>query len=203
MKFSSISLTFSPLHTYSHYRIALVLSLKVISSSLASMKFFAALASLAAVGSAVPTPGNWGNWNQGCASRNHVQYLVDQSIIYLQHKDVAAGRAAAEAIFADNIIEYGDSINSLRQAPLGTIVETDKESYIADTLSTPPIPQIDTLSLTVDCNQFVWQWRFYGIGPVNPYIQGFTLAKVNSAGLIDYQYVEFNSRKYSPQAYLK
>ena len=50
------------------------------------------------------------------------------------------------------------------------------------------------MSLTVECNQFVWQWRFYGIGPgPNPWIQGFTLGKVNSDGQIYYQYVEFNS----------
>ena len=180
------------------------------------MKFLVTLASLALAAIAAPAPGDWGKWNNGCASREYIQYLVDQEIVYLQHLDVAAGRAAGEAIFAADIVEYGDSINSLRQAPvsllfsahldtgsfsltnppsqLGTIVETDAASYINDTLSTPPIPQIDLLSLTVECNQFVWQWRFYGIGPgPNPYIQGFTLATVNSAGLINYQYVEFNS----------
>lgn len=73
-------------------------------------------------------------------------------------------------------------------------METDKATYIADTTSTPPIPQIDTLSLVVECNEYVWQWRFYGIGPgPNPYIQGFTRALVNDDGLIYYQYVEFNS----------
>lgn len=48
----------------------------------------------------------------------------------------------------------------------------------------------------VECNTFVWQWRFYGIGgpsAPDPYVQGFTLGKINEAGLIDYQYVEFNS----------
>ncbi|KAK5937864.1 hypothetical protein PMZ80_009993 [Knufia obscura] len=160
------------------------------------MKFAAALASLAVLAAAAPAPSGLEgrNGDKGCVSREHVQYLVDQETVFLQHTDLAAAQAAADAIFAADIEEYGDSINSLRQAPLGTIVETDKVTYVNDTLSTPAIPQIDSLSLTVDCNQFVWQWRFYGIGPgPNPYIQGFTLVKVNSAGLINYQYVEFNS----------
>lgn len=48
----------------------------------------------------------------------------------------------------------------------------------------------------VDCNTFVWQWRFYGVGgptAPDPYVSGFTLGKFNEDGLIDYQYVEFNS----------
>ncbi|KAK5094448.1 hypothetical protein LTR70_004116 [Exophiala xenobiotica] len=159
------------------------------------MKFAAALASLAVVATAAP--GGWGDWNKGnngCPTRAYVQTLVDQERVFLMHTDLSAAQAAADAIFADDIQEYGDSINSLRMAPLGDIVETGKATYVTDTLSTPPIPQIDTLSLTVDCNQFVWQWRFYGIGPgPNEYIQGFTLIKLNSAGLINYQYVEFNS----------
>lgn len=43
-------------------------------------------------------------------------------------------------------------------------------------------------------NYSVWEWRFYGIGRgPNPYIQGFTLGKINSQGKIYYQHVEFNS----------
>lgn len=82
------------------------------------MKFAAALASLAAVATALPN--GWGNWNKGnkCASRAQVQNLVDQEIVYLMHTDLTAARAAADAIFADNIEEYGDSINSLRMAPV-------------------------------------------------------------------------------------
>ncbi|KAK5069579.1 hypothetical protein LTR51_008412 [Lithohypha guttulata] len=149
------------------------------------MQIFATVATfaLAACGvAASPTP-SWGNWgnsgNPNCVSRSYIEGLIAQEIVFLQHKNVTAAVAAGNAIFDANIAEYGDSINSLRGAP---------------TTSTPPIPQIDTLSLTVDCNQYVWQWRFYGIGPgPNPYIQGITLGKINAAGKIYYQYVEFNS----------
>lgn len=83
------------------------------------MKFAAALASLAVVATAAP--GGWGNWNKGnngCASRAYAQNLVDQEIVFLMHTDLAAAQAAADAIFADDIQEYGDSINSLRMAPV-------------------------------------------------------------------------------------
>lgn len=82
------------------------------------MKFLATLASLALVATAAPTPGDWKDWNNGCPSRAYVENLVAQEIVYLQHFDLAAARAAAESIFSVDFNEYGDSINSLRYAPV-------------------------------------------------------------------------------------
>lgn len=86
------------------------------------MKFAAVLASLAVLATAAPAPGGLETrgGDKGCVSREHVQYLVDQETIFLQHTDLAAARAAADAIFAADIEEYGDSINSLRQAPVSS-----------------------------------------------------------------------------------
>jgi len=78
----------------------------------------------------------------------------------------------------------------------GTVIYEDRATYLNNTLSSPPIPKIETINLVVDCNTFVWQWRFYGVGgptAPDPYVSGFTLGKFNEEGLIDYQYVEFNS----------
>lgn len=91
----------------------------------------------------------------------------------------------------------------LTSAQVGTVIYSDRETYVTNTLSSPPVPQIDTLALVVECNTFVWQWRFYGIGgptAPDPYVQGFTLATINEAGLIDYQYVEFNSLAWATNA---
>lgn len=87
------------------------------------MKFLASLASLAlaATASAAPSPGGWGNWGKNCASRDYIQSLVDQEIVYLQHLNQTAALAAGQAIFASDIQEYGDSINSLRGAPVSTL----------------------------------------------------------------------------------
>jgi hypothetical protein len=146
----------------------------------------------------------------------------------------------AQALFADNITEFGDSINSLRgdavsfplksssprvvllprkgfasasdfilsrcylpitlgrstiltiKLQLGTQVENGKAMYIEDTLSTPPIPQINTLAVVHGCNQMVWQWEFIGIGPQFR-VRGMTLITVDQDNKVAEQYVEFNS----------
>jgi len=49
-----------------------------------------------------------------CLSDADAQSIVDRSIIFLEHHNVTLANQTAQALFADNIIEYGDSINSLR-----------------------------------------------------------------------------------------
>jgi hypothetical protein len=76
---------------------------------------------------------------------------------------------------------------------LGTIVENGKQHYINDTLSTPPIPQINTLAIVHGCNQMVWQWEFLGIGTGTNRVRGMTLITVDGMSQVMMQYVEFNS----------
>jgi hypothetical protein len=63
-----------------------------------------------------------------------------------------------------------------------------------DTLSTPPIPQINTIAIVNNkYDQMVWQWEFIGIGPQFR-VRGFTLITVDPASCqVVQQYVEFNS----------
>lgn len=75
---------------------------------------------------------------------------------------------------------------------MGTQVENGKATYIADTLSAPPIPTINTLAIVHGCSQMVWQWEFLGIGPQFR-VRGFTLITVDSYNKVIEQYVEFNS----------
>lgn len=85
------------------------------------MKFLASLASITALlwsVAAAPNPDGWQNWNDGCYSRDYIEGLVAQEITYLMHTDLAAANAAALNIFAPDIAEFGDSINSLRMAPV-------------------------------------------------------------------------------------
>ena len=89
-----------------------------------SMKFVTTLATfaLAATALAAPGNGNWKNWkdckaaNDDCVSRDHVEQTIEKAIVFLQHLSGTeeASRAAAEAIFDPKVVEYGDSINSLR-----------------------------------------------------------------------------------------
>ena len=49
-----------------------------------------------------------------CLSDADAQNIIKEQIVFLQHSDLAAGRAAGEALFAPDFKEYGDSINALR-----------------------------------------------------------------------------------------
>ena len=53
-----------------------------------------------------------------CLSDDDAQYIVNQSIIFLKHTNITQARAIAYDLFAPNLLEYGDSINALRQAPV-------------------------------------------------------------------------------------
>lgn len=83
------------------------------------MKFSATLALLAASAFAAPLieERHDGKW-EGCLSRDYVQGLVDQERIFLLHANVTEARAIGYKIFDANIQEFGDSINSLRGAPV-------------------------------------------------------------------------------------
>lgn len=183
------------------------------------MKFASILAFAAGV-TALPAARSWSNC---VVTDKYAEYLVSQSIVFLEHKDLDAAKAAAYAIFDTNIQEFGDSINALRSAPvsishdvfarwkphrtqffplsivtsclhdlqLGTQVENGITQYVTETTAAPGVPQINTLDIVHNCNEFVWHWEFLGIGVGR--IHGFTLGKVNDAGKIYYQAVEFNS----------
>lgn len=87
------------------------------------MQFLATLTGLAlAVASvaSVPTPASAmqaREWNN-CFSRDYILGLIEQERIFEMHTDVAAAVAAGNAIFDPAFVEYGDSINSLRGAPV-------------------------------------------------------------------------------------
>lgn len=49
-----------------------------------------------------------------CLSDAEAKSIADRSAIFLSHTDVELANQTAQALFADNIQEYGDSINSLR-----------------------------------------------------------------------------------------
>lgn len=82
------------------------------------MKFLATLALLATSALAAPLVAERGSSWQGCFSRDYIQGLVDQEIIFLYHNNVTEAIAVGYKIFDANIAEFGDSINSLRGAPV-------------------------------------------------------------------------------------
>lgn len=80
------------------------------------MKFSGFLAPLTLASTAL---AQWKQQDNSCLTDAEAQYLIDQAIIVLKHVDIANARAVAYSIFAPDIVEYGDSINSLRGAPVG------------------------------------------------------------------------------------
>lgn len=82
------------------------------------MKFSAVVAPLAFATTAI---AGWGGWDPTCLKDADVQSIISREIIYLEHKNMTAARAAAQSLFTPDFNEYGDSINSLRGAPVSHI----------------------------------------------------------------------------------
>lgn len=81
---------------------------------------------------------------------------------------------------------------------LGTLVEPNATTYVTNTLSAPPIPEINSLALLYNCTHIFWQWQFIGVGgPTAPNrVNGFVLIEVDNereTQPVVSQYVEFNS----------
>lgn len=89
------------------------------------MQFLVTLASLAMAAAGVaaaPTKASAmeardSSWNN-CFSRDYIEGLIAQEIVFEMHTNVTAAIAAGNAIFDPAFVEYGDSINSLRGAPV-------------------------------------------------------------------------------------
>lgn len=86
------------------------------------MKFLSALSSLAFLTCLVQASPTWEGWNNGCLSAAEAQSIVDRSIIFLQHLDIPLANKTAQSLFAPDIVEFGDSINSLRGDPVSYVV---------------------------------------------------------------------------------
>lgn len=76
------------------------------------MKFSAIVAAATLAIGAVAD--SWSN----CLSDAQVQDLINKEILYLQHNDIEQAREIANSIFTPDVMEYGDSINSLRYQPV-------------------------------------------------------------------------------------
>lgn len=53
-----------------------------------------------------------------CLTYEEAKSIADRSAIFLSHLDVALANTTAQGLFAEDIVEFGDSINSLRGDPV-------------------------------------------------------------------------------------
>jgi hypothetical protein len=85
------------------------------------MRFASIAAVTGLVASVVAVP--YKDWQPaGCLTDARFQQLIDGFIIFLEHTNVPLANATAQAIFAPNIMEVGDSINSLRGDPVSDFI---------------------------------------------------------------------------------
>lgn len=86
------------------------------------MKFTTVLA-FATAAVAAPSWGPIMEGNNNCLNEAQANKIVELNALFQIHADVPAARAAAESLFSPtNYTEYGDSINSLRGAPVSPYV---------------------------------------------------------------------------------
>jgi len=87
------------------------------------MKFTTTVASLALASAVSAAPG-WGNWGpkcppkvecpvDTCLQQSDAEDIVNKFISVLNHPDVQASNATAQALFGDDFFEESDSINML------------------------------------------------------------------------------------------
>ena len=92
------------------------------------MKFSTVLASVAFASSALALPGNWNDWVKGgplcppannqCLTQADADDIVAKFISLLDHPDVNAANATAQALIGPNFFEKSDSINMLAGHPV-------------------------------------------------------------------------------------
>lgn len=86
---------------------------------------------------------------------------------------------------------------------LGTLVEPDGVTYVANVLSAPPLYRIDSLAMLHNCTHIMEHWDFYGVGGArNNHIpvRGFALTKVDltrETQPVVWRQVEFNSMQWA------
>lgn len=67
-----------------------------------------------------------------CLTDTRANYIVERERVYLQKANITDARIAGEELFADDFVQYGDSINSLRGDPVSLL--PPKPNYHFDCL---------------------------------------------------------------------
>ncbi|KAK5467069.1 hypothetical protein LTS15_000039 [Exophiala xenobiotica] len=165
------------------------------------MKLFSILAPLALASTVAAAPG-WGDWHGGkpscptdnCLTQADADDIVSKFMSVLDHPDVSAANATAQALIADGFFEKSDSINMLAGHPVGSESFSGKAQYIQGVLLAPSITGINTnMILYASCNKVVWYWTFTGIGTKQIPINGINIFEINEQMQIADMYVEFNN----------
>ncbi|ETI22076.1 hypothetical protein G647_06147 [Cladophialophora carrionii CBS 160.54] len=157
------------------------------------LSLFLAPLALAAGVVALATPKRT-DCQQGCLSQAQAESIISQYISILEHGDVAAANATAQALLDPGYTETSDSILSLEGQPLGTVTFQGKDGYIEGVLNSPPVEGITTIEILVaGCTKILWYWNFLGIGTGEYEVKGFNLFTITPSLQISAVDLEFNS----------
>ncbi|KEF63120.1 uncharacterized protein A1O9_01096 [Exophiala aquamarina CBS 119918] len=172
------------------------------------MKFITAAASLA-LASVVSAAPRWADWApkscpeaqcpdvecpvDTCLQQSDAEDIVNKFISVLNHPDVKASNATAQALIGDDFFEESDSINMLAGHPVGSVTFSGKQNYINGVLYAPSITDIETIKvMPAGCNNVLWYWQMI-IGSKQIPVKGMNLFEIDDDGKIADMYVEFNN----------
>ncbi|KIX99590.1 uncharacterized protein Z520_04223 [Fonsecaea multimorphosa CBS 102226] len=165
------------------------------------MKFSSIVAPLLLASTVAAVPG-WRDWHDAgskcpqstCLTQADADDIVAKFISILDHPDVAASNATAQALLGDNFFEKSDSINMLAGHPIGAVTFSGKTQYIQGVLLAPSITNITThKTMVAGCTNVLWYWNMAGIGSKQIPVNGFNLFEITAEKQIADMYVEFNN----------
>ncbi|OCT47364.1 hypothetical protein CLCR_02632 [Cladophialophora carrionii] len=165
------------------------------------MKFSSILAPLALASTVAALP-SWRDWHgagpawrgKGCLTQADADDIVAKFISILDHPDVDAANATAQALIGPDFFEKSDSINMLAGHPVGAVTFSGKAKYVQGVLLAPSITNITTYkTLVAGCTNVLWYWNMAGIGSKTIPVNGFNLFEITADKQIADMFVEFNN----------
>ncbi|KAJ9601859.1 hypothetical protein H2200_013658 [Cladophialophora chaetospira] len=154
------------------------------------MKFSTLIAPFAFASVTVALPVMW----PFCLTQGDANDIVGKFITVLQHTNINAANATAQALIGPNFFEKSDSINMLAGKPVGSITTPSKAEYINGVLFAPSLTGITTNKVLVaGCTSILWYWNMAGVGSKQIPVTGFNLIEITPQKQIADMYVEFNN----------
>ncbi|TKA76100.1 hypothetical protein B0A55_04412 [Friedmanniomyces simplex] len=128
------------------------------------------------------------NWSQ-CVTQGQANEVVNTIIELFAH---APG---ANALFADKLVEYSDSILALQGLPLtGSGFANNKAEDLAAVLDGHPLKGTQSLYVSsAGCHKIMWYFKFNEVAAAIYRVRGFELISLNNRSQICEMDIKFNS----------
>jgi hypothetical protein len=125
-----------------------------------------------------------------CLTDTEAQTIVSGFINLLENTQENFNLTLAQTLLADDFTDYSDSINYLKQTPLGAVSFATKQEFIDGQGTQPPFPSVQTLTMFHTCDSIAWRWQ----GNYAPlWIRGINMFLINDKRQIHTVFVELNS----------